>query len=275
MPQNRDNFSIGPEQSMSTVAALSWSPPGLAKHSRCLLAVLTSNLVLSLFESTGSQGKWTRIAIVNSAMGNHFAQSVSDVGLRFRKEKIRSFSWCPAIWSPTMVVDVPPGVVPPPVHPWGHHLLAVANDDNDLVLLLIKRKRGNLVIDKPHTIDVLSTVPLRNTDANYPTVQSRTLFSTALRRSSRVSHIACGPWILQSSQNPDDTILSKAVVGLVLGSELKIIGLDATITSGRHYQLDLASPVELRSQEEILPTSDWALETVHFTGPIGWIFQVG
>ncbi|KAK5677636.1 hypothetical protein LTS12_029448, partial [Elasticomyces elasticus] len=31
-PQDRGAFSIGAEQSLSTVVGLAWSPPGLARH---------------------------------------------------------------------------------------------------------------------------------------------------------------------------------------------------------------------------------------------------
>lgn len=63
-----DDFSIGEEESLITVTALAWSPLGLAKHKRPLLAVLTSNHLLSLWASTSDMTvavSWERVFIVN------------------------------------------------------------------------------------------------------------------------------------------------------------------------------------------------------------------
>ena len=40
VPASFKNMSIGEEQARATVTALAWSPPGLAKHRRSILAVL-------------------------------------------------------------------------------------------------------------------------------------------------------------------------------------------------------------------------------------------
>ena len=76
---------MGEEQSTSQVIALEWSPPGLAKHRRSVLAVLTSNLLLSLWEATLNPAEascWKSVAIVN------------DYILRSRKGKrVRTISW--------------------------------------------------------------------------------------------------------------------------------------------------------------------------------------
>src|SRR4051812_9221037 len=62
------HFSIGEEQSESHVAWVQFSPPGIGIHRRSVLAVLTSNLLLSLWETDGSQRGWKRTCVVNQLL---------------------------------------------------------------------------------------------------------------------------------------------------------------------------------------------------------------
>ena len=79
-------FDIGREQSNSHVIHIAWSPPGLAIHDRCVLAVLTSNGMVSLWASasdTRDQASWKRVLLV----GNLFPVSLADT--------VRSLAWAP------------------------------------------------------------------------------------------------------------------------------------------------------------------------------------
>src|SRR5262249_4305844 len=49
LPLGASSFSLGEETGGALAVAARWSPPGLAAHGRCALAVLTSNLALSLW----------------------------------------------------------------------------------------------------------------------------------------------------------------------------------------------------------------------------------
>jgi len=56
-------YSIGEEISDSWPLVITWSPPGIAKHRRCALGVLTSNLALSIWAADGRvdiEGSWRR-----------------------------------------------------------------------------------------------------------------------------------------------------------------------------------------------------------------------
>lgn len=100
-----DNFSIGEEQSLGTVVALSWSTITLAKHRRFVLAILTSNHVLSLWASASDPklaASWERVLVINKAIelfaeANIFPNASDEPsrdGLR-QMMRIRAMSWAP------------------------------------------------------------------------------------------------------------------------------------------------------------------------------------
>ena len=103
-----ENFSIGEEQSLSTVVALAWSPPGLAKHKRPTLAVLTSNHLLSLWASNSNMAvrtSWERVLIVNHAIRKQLPATTSsepkDDGEESfepnRLQRLRCMAWAPLL----------------------------------------------------------------------------------------------------------------------------------------------------------------------------------
>lgn len=100
-PASYDTFSIGEEQSPSHVVALKWSPPGLAKHGRCALAVLTSNFILSIWEPTTNPADakcWKRVLIINDALEEYYAPRL-DVAESLRTEKrIRAIAWADTLY---------------------------------------------------------------------------------------------------------------------------------------------------------------------------------
>lgn len=84
-------LSLGEEQSSVSVCSLSWSPVGIGPHKRSVLAVLTTNLQLSLWESSGVPGSWQRTCVVNNLFATE--ESLSDC----RKQRVRAFAWLPAV----------------------------------------------------------------------------------------------------------------------------------------------------------------------------------
>ena len=117
-PQRQASFadlSIGEEQARVTVISLAWSPPGLAKHRRSVLAILTSNLLLSLWAPGGNPRDsecWQRVLIVDC-------------------KRIRSMAWAPA--NP---LNLQPRN-PLSNKKWGIPFLAVANNNDEISLLII------------------------------------------------------------------------------------------------------------------------------------------
>lgn len=90
---------------MSVVIAIAWSPPGLARNRRSVLAVLTSNLVLSFWASNSDISmltSWERVFVVNNGIleswerkgrlncGSNHTESIPRQVVR-----IRSIAWAP------------------------------------------------------------------------------------------------------------------------------------------------------------------------------------
>ena len=124
-PASFRDMSIGEEQALVTVSALAWSPCGLAKHRRSVLAVLTSNLLLSLWTSytdPTDPESWERVMIVN-----HFLipENVSTPQKQSRtSQRIRSMAWAP--------VHPEHAERQTPFSPrkWGVFLMAITDDEN-------------------------------------------------------------------------------------------------------------------------------------------------
>lgn len=89
-------FSLGEELSDSPVVALAWSPEGLGLYKRSVLTVLTSNLVLSIWETNGKLGVWRRTAIVNNHLPPVDRDDEYDAKARC-KARIRAFTWFPSL----------------------------------------------------------------------------------------------------------------------------------------------------------------------------------
>jgi hypothetical protein len=100
------NFSLGEETSIHQAVSAAWSPPGLAKHGGCALAVLTSNHVLSIWapEGKGQSAEWKRAVVVSEAVRQFYKELNQRSGVqgsdererreyRQMRQRIRSFTW--------------------------------------------------------------------------------------------------------------------------------------------------------------------------------------
>ena len=125
------DFSVGEEESESHVISCSWSAPGLAQHDRCLLGILTSNGLFSLWDADGDPGfatSWQRNLVVN----NHLRTFLSSQGdqsnaVAPRRLRIRAASWARDLISMKgMNVDRK------------IHILGLLNDDGEIVLLKVE-----------------------------------------------------------------------------------------------------------------------------------------
>lgn len=125
------NMSIGEEQGKVTVALLQWSPPGLAKYRRSILAILTTNLMLSLWApgpDPSDPDGWVRIWIINDMA---IPQSISLNSTIRSLERIRSMAWAP---SNCQRADEGS---PFSTRRWGVPLLAVTDDKDGFCILTI------------------------------------------------------------------------------------------------------------------------------------------
>ena len=123
-------MSIGEEQAPVTVTALAWSPSGLAKHRRSVLAVLTTNLLLSLWASHSDPSDpetWDRVMIVNYFLVP--PQSSLPYQKSRSSQRIRSMTWaptCPAHAERQELFSM---------RKWGLFLMAITDDENGVYLV--------------------------------------------------------------------------------------------------------------------------------------------
>ena len=129
-PASFKDLSIGEEQSLVTVSALAWSPCGLAKHRRSVLAVLTSNLLLSLWTSYADPAdpeSWTRVMIVNDFL---IPEHVSSPQKQSRaSQRVRSMAWAP------VNAEHAERQTPFSTRKWGVFLMAITDDENGVYLV--------------------------------------------------------------------------------------------------------------------------------------------
>ncbi|CRG83515.1 1,4-alpha-glucan branching enzyme GlgB [Talaromyces islandicus] len=268
-PSNRDDFSIGAEQSLSTVAALAWSPQGLGKHRRCVLAVLTSNLVLSLYEADGQRRTWSRVAIVNDAVEAYFRvaekkkknheSSARNLQNLQRKGRVRAFAWCSPLKSENGHDDHGNGSVR-----WGEQVLAVATDDNDVVLVQVERDVSS--VDKSvYSFNVVSHLTLDQQAKRYPMTPGPSLWADALEQKARILHVACGPW--RKMATPAGGF--GAMIAVVYGSTLQLVNIQAnTVVAGKDGEKKIKAQISQTPEKWL---SGLNLDRANFTGPIGWI----
>lgn len=171
-----NDMSIGEEQARATVTALAWSPLGLAKHRRCVLAVLTSNLLLSFWASDSNPtnpDSWKRVAVINRALSS---------GSRLQ-QRIRSMAWAPT--NPQHVDHRTPFSR----RKWGISLIAVADDSNGLYILKISSPFAGQSF--AWNVDVIrrDSIPVPNKSNDRPS-----LLSLAMNAKYFVDRIEFGSW---------------------------------------------------------------------------------
>lgn len=268
-PQNRDDFSLAAEQSNSTVIALAWSPPGLARFRRSVLAVLTSGLVLSLWEPMGLQRQWTRVAIVNHALHPDPSNPTQQTGLGLRQVNIRSFHWCPSLKTPSASTDP----VLKPDSRWGTHLLMVATDASELVLMRVRRSTAENPQGR-YQIDKMAVHPSGAEDGHYPAVQSGSLLHARLQLQARILSVSCGPWLVTSKPTKGGVHSVSAIVAVIYGTQLQLLKLvveehrtsDASGATQCKITADIGEHPIARSGPEWSPH--------HMKGPLEWFYTV-
>ncbi|KAJ5995973.1 hypothetical protein N7499_012114 [Penicillium canescens] len=268
LAQDRNDFSIAAEQSNSTVVGLAWSPPGLGKFRRSVLAVLTSNLLLSLWEAVGPQKQWTRIAIVNHALRSQSEDSEQAEGISFRKDKIRSFNWC----EPLKASTLPAGssFLPAYESRWGIPLLTVVNELNEVILIRPRRSElseGSLC---SHQLHVLAVHPLESQELNNSHLCSGSLLENAFREKQRVSSVSCGPWLVSPLASPKNSGCAVAMLALVCGTQLRLLNIQVSIGNSSVDELpSYALPAAFKEHHWSLSSEKLAFHNI--TGPLQWL----
>ncbi|KAL4982319.1 transcription factor IIIC subunit delta N-term-domain-containing protein [Aspergillus falconensis] len=287
-PQPRDHFSVGAEQSFSTVAGIGWSPPGLAKYRRSVLAVLTSNMVLTIYAPTNNPGKWRRIAIVNKALESFFHEliendtpnsrtqsfrrDIEDNTARTRKTNIRAFTWLPPLKVPAKN-ELYPG----PESRWGVSLLAVTNEDNDLVFLQAQPSGSEPASQEPLHVHGVSTVSLPSSEGFGQALQFNSLLAQAIRSQVRSLYLSSGPWLYQTEEiagSEEDPISATANVATIQGANLRVVKLSVSLEPRASDSHDAPRyALTFNAAENVaVPVGRMGFS---FTGPIHWAQHVG
>ena len=170
------DMSIGEEQARATVTSLAWSPPGLAKHRRSVLAVLTSNLILSLWASNSDPSdlnSWGRILVVNKVLPSESCF----------QQRIRSMAWAPT--NPQHVDRQTPFSR----RKWGIPIVAIADDCNGLYILRVLSPFAGQSL--AWDVEVLRhiNVPVSKSLQDRPS-----LLSLVMNANHFVDHIDFGTW---------------------------------------------------------------------------------
>lgn len=193
------SFSPGEELSNSHVTHIAWSPDGVGPFRRCVLAVQTSNLLLSIWGLEDGRSTWKRLAVVNQSLHNHFMaySGLNAAGLQ-KKQRIRSFTWSP-------IFD--PEVRPECIHPgknklssvWGNGLyyyMAVANDEGDVIFLTVHPVQRLTSGVKSLAFTVINTSRVTEFDPGSPhrLAQTGSIFSNLIDGKRGLSDLAWGGW---------------------------------------------------------------------------------
>jgi hypothetical protein len=271
-PQNRDDFSIGAEQSTSTVISLAWSPAGLARFRRSVLAVLGSNLILSLWEPIGPRAIWTRVAIVNHALHPDPSAPSTLTGEPLRKANIRSFHWCEPLKTPARSEDS--DQASEPESRWGIQLMSITNDANEVVLLQIQRNSNSTSPSRSYHMKKLTTYQLPG-EKNTPNVCPGSILQKTLQLKSRILSISTGPWVPLHPTKVNGVHTSSAMIAAVYGKQL--YPLKATIAlhkldNGTDTAAEYQVTAELADHPLTDSSSRWAYCQIE--GPIKWIHTV-
>lgn len=226
-------------------------------------------MALSFYECV-AQGKWERVAIVNTFLERHFSTFISSDDA-FQKTGIRSFSWCSPLKTPTAGDSASPYHVPRPESRWGFYFLNITNDDNDVICLQVRRSSTETDAASQFSMNILSLTSLHDLVGNYPTVQPASLLSMAVKSGLKATSLSCGPWV-PNAEVEKGAYVATALVAVVYGTKLKVVRLDVSVP-----MQDVATGYQRSTTANLAEFAMSAenLGNYHFRGPIQWISNVG
>ncbi|KAF2853684.1 hypothetical protein T440DRAFT_496566 [Plenodomus tracheiphilus IPT5] len=203
-PAPIQSFSIGEEISNSAPTSIAWSSPGLAKHRRCALAVLTSNLILSIWSTEGKpqdESSWSRRLMVNDVLRkyhrthvtepSHHVLPLDEEKVRLRS-RIRAFAWAPPLPSHDRACVVGTHLS------YGQHIVAVSNDDNQVAFITIHSPASTNGLSRRWSAEVLTHVLV--TPPSEGLFSCPNVFEDMLEQQRHISNLGWSPWIFQNGQ---------------------------------------------------------------------------
>lgn len=203
-PAPMQSYSIGQEISNSAPTAIAWSSPGLAKHHKCALAVLTANLVLSMWATEGKsqdESSWNRSLIVNDALREYYLSKLAEASyhaiplmeerLRLRS-RIRAFSWAPGLpgFDHACIVGTQLS--------YGQHIVAISNDDNHVALVTIHSPTSSNGTKKAWAAEVLLHFSVTPDSRGIFAMPSN--FEGIMEQQRYISHLSWSPWIVENGR---------------------------------------------------------------------------
>ena len=155
------DFSVGEEESESHVISCSWSAPGLAQYDRCLLGILTSNGIFSLWDTNGDPGfatSWHRGLVVNNHLRTFFSsQSEQANAAAPRRLRIRAASWAKEFVS-VKATNADRKM----------HILGLLNDDGEVILLKVESSGAEHQQVGHHRIHVICVLETKRELRSFP-----------------------------------------------------------------------------------------------------------
>ena len=274
-PQDRQDFSVGAEQSQSNVVGLAWSPPGLARHRRSVLAVLTSNLLLSLWEPVGANGQWVRVCVINQALlptPGTLPQTEKFMGADLRRSNIRSFQWCPPLQVPQS--DESTSSMAPEAR-WGVQLLAVTTDANEVVFLRVHRPAELQASYHTYLATKLGAHPVGGAEKQFQMACSGSLLQSMLQSKSRVTSISCGPWIDLEASEPGSGHSATTAIAVIYGMELRMLQVSvALVETDLEQKVTPRHEVMVNFKDHQLGSLSGDLARHRMVGPLAWLHTV-
>ncbi|KAM5483705.1 hypothetical protein MaudMau93_006212 [Microsporum audouinii] len=263
LPEPGTTFSLGEEQSASHAVSVAWSSPRLAVYGKCMLAVLTSNLTLSLWHAVDGASRWNRTLIVNHALRKYFKTIVrDDSSMLRRKQRIRAFSWSYLSLQATQEEVDDKGSR----HGGGIHFLIVSNDTNDIVVLRVTAPSyGQSAIAT--VLSHYSLLPQRV--QLFQLAEQSSLFAELSSSRATITTISSSVWIKKleleafSASVPQ---IWKVLIAFTYGSKLEILHLETEITAT--HDEPMIQRFELYNKELSL---QYSMATLGLKGPLHWL----
>ncbi|KAI5304348.1 hypothetical protein KEM56_006604 [Ascosphaera pollenicola] len=188
--QPLNSFSPGEELSNSHVTKLEWSPDGVGPFTRAVLAVQTSNLLLSIWGLEDGNTRWKRLMVVNQSLRSYFQPMCDDNRVLLQKrQRIRSFSWSEALHLPAKSQF--------PEWRQGYWFyMVIANDNREIVFLRFDPEKRSTSGVKPLNIRVCSSCIVEdlNVGQSYHPIRPGSIFSNIMTSKPCISDVTWGNW---------------------------------------------------------------------------------
>ena len=177
MPASHGNMDLGEEQTTTLVVACAWSPAGLGLHRRSVLAVLTTNHLLSLWQSDSDPQEpdsWARVLVVNPTLATSEASHAP--------ARILCMNWAPKMSAPDQELAHE--------RSWGPFLLTIGISDEASIRVI---DVSSPYIDKGQTTWGFAEIASFNPLNRGQIIQSVSWLDHHLNESAGVEYVGFGP----------------------------------------------------------------------------------